>query len=126
MIITTKEIELKLRKDFPSVYKRFGNFIDSGYIWDTIIDVINDSTLMNHIIYANDVLLIPPVRCHLLTKKDILKNISGEDRKAIGACYGFIFKEIFKYSQQQSISCILGDMKTATRFSNPSEPVKVI
>ena len=64
MIITTKEIELKLRKDFPSVYKRFGNFIDSGYIWDTIIDVINDSTLMNHIIYANDVLLIPPVRCH--------------------------------------------------------------
>ena len=118
MNIDIEEIERKIRYKFPTAYKRFASFIDSGYLWDSVVDVINNAEIMKNIIFCNDVMKIPPVKTHIMILGNSLRELDNNEKQALGAIYGFIFKEIFGYSKQESVSCVINTVKTATRFSN--------
>lgn len=123
MIITGKDIERELYTNFSTKYRRFSGFIDSGYLWDLVIKTINDVELMKNIIFCNDIMKIPPVKVFVLAQKPALPELKNPEKQAVGAVFGFIFKDIFGYTEQESVSCVVNTIKTASRFYNPIEEV---
>ena len=122
MIIAHGKIEKELRTGFATKYKRFSGFIDSGVLWDKVIYTVNDSRLMENIKFCNYVMKIPPVKPFLLVNKLENYPMSKEDNQAVGAIFGFIFKDVFGYKNQESMSCRINTIKTASRFfDEPSD-----
>ncbi|MCI9311410.1 MAG: hypothetical protein HFF51_09950 [Lawsonibacter sp.] len=121
MKIQVQGLKGKVQQEFPKKYHRFAAFVNSGPIWDEFCEVLQDKDLLSHIIFCNDVMLIPPVRTHLMISgyrsgPAAGRKLEDEEKKALGAVYGFLFKEIFHYSQQESVSCVINTLKTATRY----------
>lgn len=123
MIITCQYIEKELHTNFARKYRRFAGFVDSGYLWDLIITTINDAELMRNIKFCNDVMQIPPVKVFVLAQRATLPELSNSDKQSIGAVFGFIFKDVFGYKNQESISCVVNTIKTASRFYNVEENI---
>lgn len=125
MKLTSVDIINKINADFSGVYKPFSNFPNSGVLWDECIDTIKDAKLMNNIIFCNDILMIPPVKVFLAANQSINIVLPDEDKKAIGAFWGFVFKFVFNYKNQKSISVRINNVKSATYFFDAPQPVEV-
>lgn len=121
MVISCAKIEQELRNDFSTRYRRFSSFVDNGDLWDRIIDTVRDVELMKNIVFCNDVMKIPPVKTFIMAQKTPLKDLENDEKQAIGAFFGFIFKDVFKYTGQESVSCVVNTVKTATRFCEPKD-----
>lgn len=102
MKISSSSIISKINSDFTSAYKPQSNFPGSGALWDECINTIKDAKLMNHIIFCNDVMKIPPVKTFLMANNSAIPPFSNEEKKAIGAFWGFVFKFAFGYTQQKN------------------------
>lgn len=127
MIISPSLIIDKINSDFASVYKPFTNFHGSGLLWLECLNTINDVKLMNHIIFCNDVLQIPPVKVFLMANNNLNQEFNNFEKKAMGAFWGFVFKFVFGYrSQKENVPINTKGVKKATQFNNfPSQVVVV-
>ncbi len=123
MIISTSTIEKKIYEDFAKTYKAFGNFMDSGELWDNCILAIRDATLLGHVIFCNDIHQIPPVHTFLKANKNIKSDLTQMEKRSIGAFWGFVFKFVFGYSNQKSVTARVNSIKTATYFFGNNESV---
>lgn len=123
MTITGREIERVFRAEFPAKYRRFAGFIDSGELWDRFNATIHDDQLMRNIKFCNDVMLIPPVKVFIMAQKTTLHDLENTEKQTIGAAFGFVFKDIFGYTSQEKVSCVVNTVKSASRFSSPGEEV---
>ena len=56
---------------------------------------------MDRIIFNNDVMQIPPVKTFLMANQAIQPLTNNEEKKAIGAFWGFVFKFVFWYTNQK-------------------------
>ena len=126
MEFTTEEIINRINDEFASVYKPFSNFPNSGALWNHCTDTIRDARLMNNIVFCNDVLQIPPVKVFLMANKNISADLTNEEKKSIGALWGFVFKFVFGYRNQKSISVRVHTVKTATYFSDCAQDIKIV
>ncbi|MDB2102643.1 hypothetical protein PMW00_06345 [Clostridium paraputrificum] len=126
MNITTKRITEEVNNEFAKTYKAHGSFINSGSLWDKCIDTVGNVELLNHIIFCNDVLKVPPVKVFLLVHDDDFSNLTDFDRKCLGAFWGFVFKFIFMYNNQKSTSISTKGIKTATYFYDAQTNINVI
>ncbi len=79
-----------------------------------------------NIIFCNDYLEMPPVKVFAIVNNKT--DLSDENKKSIGAFWGFVFKYVFGYKNQRSISVRgkSGNIKTATYFYDISSPVEVV
>lgn len=127
MNFTSKQIENTIYTDFTHAYKPFSNFKNSGPLWDACIDYVNNSDLMNGMIFSNDILQIPPVKVFIAINKQF-NNLSDYEKKALGAFWGFVFKFVFNYRNQRSVSIInnTNNIKSATYYYDDSINIKVI
>ena len=125
MIFKSTDIINKINSDFSNTYKPFSNFPNSGLLWNECINTILNPKLMINIIFCNDILQIPPVKVFLMANKNISDNLSDDDKKAIGAFWGFIFKFVFGYRNQKSISVRVRNVKSATYFFDCPQDVDV-
>jgi len=125
MEIKSEDIITKVSADFAGVYKPFSNFPNSGLLWNECINTVQNAKLMNHIIFCNDVLQMPPVKVFLAANNNISIVLTDEEKKAVGAFWGFIFKFVFGYRNQKSISVRVNNLKSATYFFDASLPMEV-
>ena len=125
MKVTSSEIINKINCDFSSVYKPFSNFPNSGVLWNECINTIKDAKLLNNIIFCNDVLQIPPVKV-FLAAKNISTVLTDDNKKSIGAFWGFVFKFVFGYRNQKSVSIRINSVKSATYFFDVPQDIEVI
>ncbi|MGL5258209.1 MAG: hypothetical protein ACRC76_14370 [Proteocatella sp.] len=126
MKISSSSIISKINSDFTSVYRPQSNFPGSGALWNECINTINDTKLMNHIIFCNDVMKIPPVKTFLMSNNAIVSLLSNEEKKAIGAFWGFVFKFVFGYTQQKdNVPINTKSVKKAAYFYDPVEHIEV-
>ena len=125
MKISTLNIINRIDYEFTNVYKPFSNFPHSGKVWNECIATVRDSKLMNNIIFSNDVLLAPPVKVFLMANGKLDDELSDYEKKAIGAFWGFIFKFVFGYRNQRSISIRVNDVKSATYFFDNPQPIEI-
>lgn len=125
MEVTSSEIINKINSDFSSVYKPFSNFPNSGVLWNECINTVKDAKLLNNIIFCNDVLQIPPVKV-FLAAKNISTVLTDDNKKSIGAFWGFVFKFVFGYRNQKSVSIRINSVKSATYFFDVPQDIEVI
>jgi len=126
MVFTYQNIERELRTNFARKYRRFAGFIDSGDLWDRVIKTINDTELMRNIKFCNDIMQIPPIKVFVMAQGPTLPKLSNSEKQSVGAVFGFIFKDVFGYTKQMSVSCVINTIKTATRFYNADEDIGVM
>ena len=125
--ISTSHIISKIDLDFAKTYKAQSNFVNSGKLWDACIETVQDPILMNHIILCNDSMKIPPVKIFLTVNTDIKVVQSAEEKQAIGAFWGFVFKFVLDYkSQKEGNEINIKGVKEATRFYETVDTVSVI
>ncbi len=127
-IIDCSTLEAHIRTEFPIKYRRFAGFPDSGPIWDEVIALMQDGEALSHIKFCNDVMKIPPMRTHLMVSAyrggaAAARALGTEEKQALGAVYGFLFKEVLGYTGQESVSCVINSVKMATRFLEPGDEV---
>jgi hypothetical protein len=125
MKLSSIDIINKVNAEFSSVYKPFSNFPNSGLIWDECINTIKNDKLVNNIIFCNDTLHIPPVKVFLMANKLLNAELTDNEKKSIGAFWGFVFKFIFNYTNQKSISVRVNNIKSATYFFDSPHNVEV-
>lgn len=127
MKISTASIISKINLDFTSVYRPQSNFPQSGLLWNECINTIKDVKIMNHIIFCNDVMKIPPVRTFLMSNNVVIPPFSNEEKKAIGAFWGFVFKFVFGYKQQKdNVPINTKDVKKAAYFYEVADLIEVV
>ena len=127
MKITPAMIIDKINTEFGSTYRPFSNFVNSGDLWNECINAVNDVKLMNHIIFCNDTLKIPPVKVFLMANDSIVGDLTDTEKQFIGAFWGFVFKFVFHYrSQKDSVPINTKGIKKAAWFYDKEAPVEVI
>ena len=127
-VFSTAEITKRIEAEFTQKYKAFSNFPQSGKVWDECLAAVQDAKLMNHLIFCNDVLQIPPVKVFLLANATIGGQLTDEEKKSIGAFWGFVFKFVFGYKNQKSVSVRVADnnLKSATYFFDCPQEIEVV
>lgn len=127
MQIITVAIQEEIRTNFARIYKAFGDFIDSGEIWDLCMGAICDIRLMNHIIFCNDIHQIPPVNTFLKASgAKEMRDLTELEKRSIGALWGFVFKYVFGYRNQKSVAARVNTVKTATYFFDVADVIEVV
>lgn len=135
MVITVDEIVHKTITDFGQKYPHFKEFqTEERYFhyWKLCLQAMQDRDLLGHIIFCNDLFCIPPVKTFLCFFKENLVSITGREdakledfaKKSLGAVWGYLFKYVFEYAGQKSVSVSLNRMfmlKTATYYINPQK-----
>jgi len=124
MQISSSDIKTNIHEDFHKKYKAFGDFVDSGELWDMCISAIFDVTLINSIIFCNDIHQIPPVNTFLKVMQ-ISRDLTELEKRSVGAFWGFVFKFVFGYRNQKSVAARVNTVKTATYFYDVAESVSV-
>lgn len=124
MQISVKEIKQQLYAGFGNKYKAFGGFIGTDY-WNVCLEAICDETLLSHIIFCNDVMQIPPTHT-FLRARPIDAPLSEFDKRAIGAFWGYVFKSVFGYVHQKSVTARVNTVRTASYFSDPPGSVEIL
>ena len=122
--ISVKEIETELYAGFSGRYKAFGGFIDTEY-WNACMAAVQDATLLSHIIFCNDIMNIPPTHT-FLRARPIETPLEEYDKRAIGAFWGYVFKFVFGYTHQKSVTARVNTVRTASYFSDPLGSVEII
>lgn len=135
MIITVDEIVQSTTEGFVQRYPHFKEFqMDGRYTpyWKLCLQGLQDRDLLGHIIFCNDLFGIPPVKSFLCNYAEELKVVTGREdaqlddfvKKAVGAVWGYVFKVVFEYAGQKSVSVSLNKMfmlKTATCYTSPQK-----
>jgi hypothetical protein len=135
MIVTTDDIVRDVAAGFAEKYPHFKEFQNNEHYfpyWKLCIQALRDRDLLGHIIFCNDLFAIPPAKTFLCYFANELVAATGRDdaqlddfvKKAIGAVWGYVFKNIFEYAQQKSVSVSLNKMfmvKTATYYFAPQK-----
>lgn len=135
MIITAEEIVQQTCEGFSQKYPHFKDFQNQeAYFpyWKLCVQALQDRDLLGHIIFCNDLFGIPPVKTFLCNYAQELKEITGREdaqladytKKAIGALWGYVFKVVFEYAGQKSVSISLNKLfmvKTATCYTQPQK-----
>jgi hypothetical protein len=126
MQICSSEIRREIDERFPSIYKAFGQFVGSGELWDACIAAVQDVKLLGHIIFCNDIHQIPPVHTFLRANKTIRRDLSETEKRSVGAFWGFIFKFVFGYRNQKSVTARVNTVRTASYFFDAPEEVEIL
>lgn len=135
MIITVDEIVQSTTTGFAQKYPHFKEFqTDPRWFpyWKLCLQALQDRDLLGHIIFCNDLFGIPPIKTFLCSFEAELKEITGREdarlddfvKKAVGAVWGYVFKTVFDYAQQKSVSVSLNKvfmLKTATCYAAPQK-----
>jgi hypothetical protein len=126
MEISTNMIKEAIYADFSRIYKAFGDFIDSGEIWDLCMDAVCDVKLMNNIIFCNDIHQIPPTNTFLKARDaNAMRDLTELEKRSTGAFWGFVFKFVFGYRNQKNVAARVNTVKTASYFFDVAEPIEV-
>ena len=126
LVFTTRQIETAIYSGFAGKYRRFSKFVDSGNLWTLLLTTIRDAELMRNIKFCNDILMIPPVKVFITVHEASLGDLTNAESQSIGAFFGYLFKHVLGYTGQESVSCIINTIKTATRFYGDIDTKSII
>lgn len=123
---TSKGIIETIERDFAVEYKPFAKYqLENLPLYAACIDFINNTDMMNKMIFANDYLEIPPVKTFIACKKEVCKTLSDYDKKFLGAFWGFLFRCLgYEDSKKVALGKNLS-LKTGLFFRNNAENIVI-
>ena len=125
--MTTNEINMVLEEKYAP-HKAL--FESNPALWDLCADTATTPEVLTSIEFANDWLGIPPVKSFLAYNRASLEELYGSTivfddavKRAIGAFWGAVFKELLGYEKQKSVAITVRGMnfKNATVFERDSK-----
>jgi hypothetical protein len=66
------------------------------------------------------------VHTFLRVRRDLRQDLSELEKRSIGAFWGFVFKFVFGYRSQKSVTARINTVRTATYFFDPLEEIEII
>lgn len=109
-------IAKEIKNNFStSCYRSFSQIIGTK-LWYDIIKITSNDILMECIIYANDVLAVPPVKTFLYMADLEHEVFQDRIKQCMGAVFGFLFCELLGYSDKQQVYCGVANVKKAAKF----------
>ena len=126
----TSDILKKIVDGFGTQYPQFKEFQHHQRYreyWNLCIQCVNERDLLVCILFCNNVFAIPPVKTFLTYYKGDLIEITGDPevkldaytKRAIGAFWSMVFKNVFNLTEQRSVSVSMNDcfkIKTASVY----------
>jgi len=92
------------QSDFLSKYKGKASFVETSPYYSTFLSFLDNADLINHVIFCNDVLQLPPVYVFVKYYKDVfVEPLSTNDKRGLGACFGYLFQHVYRYGSARSI-----------------------
>jgi len=137
MKIATAEIVNKINDSnsgFTKVYQQFTKLTQSPQ-WEKCLAAVKDPELLKHIIFCNDTMGTPPVKVFLTAlikaDKNSITELAPQQRKELGAFWGFVFKEVFHYKEIKNVSFgnipgIKLGIRTAACFLGKPEEIEIV
>lgn len=100
--------------DFLKKYKGKNTFVKDSKYYQYFLVSLEDTKLYEHIVFCNDVLGIPPIYVLIMYYRDqFSKKMTAHEKQGLGACLGFLFKEIFGYKGTKTVW--VGEQKTGVK-----------
>ena len=94
MEIRSTEIVDRLENEFAGIYRPFAKF-QGKPLWGECLVAVKNPELMGHINFNNNTMGIPPVVSFLSAPNGVPDTLSDDERKFIGAFWGFVFRKVF-------------------------------
>ncbi len=124
LTFTSQEIIDSVNKGFATVYRPFAKFKqDCPAVWEQCIRMIEDTQLLQTIIFCNDNFQIPPVDTQFAATKEWNYQLTDFEKKAIGGFWGYVFKNIFQYAEQKQRLAKSPLFRYATYFEKPADEI---
>ena len=121
---TPEEIIEDLETNFPFISKPFARYCnETSPLWTRCLEIIRDVEMMNHIVFCNDYLQIPPA--HVVGEILADVELSAYDKKFIGAFWGHIFSS-FGYRETVKLGAKKRRIKTALYYMDNEDKVVVV
>lgn len=121
---------------FAKVYKQFTALVKNQARWKQCLGAVKDRELLKNIVFCNDTMGTPPVKVFLtaLLKADkaSITELTPQQRKEIGAFWGYVFKEVFGYKAVKNVSVgkiqgvSLGIRTAACFLEGPAGGVEIV
>lgn len=124
--MTEEEIRAAFDEKYPPHHTLYENYPE---LWDLCCDAATTPDILTGIRFANDWLSVPPVKSFLLCSQTRLHELYGPTitfddsvKRATGAFWGAVFKELLGYTAQRTAAITVPGMnfKTATVFQKKS------
>lgn len=112
-------------EEFLRTYKGSTTFVnEEKQYYLLFLELLKDERLLSHIRFANDTLAIPPLKSFVLYERDVLKKdvftkeMSRNAKRGLGACFGYLYKEIYGgYAAEQGwVNDKVTGIKTASFY----------
>jgi len=116
---------------FVGAYPHFKEFQERddyrGY-WSKCVESVMDRDFLVCVIFCNDMFAIPPVKTFLTYYREDCIALTGDKqarldtfvKRGIGAFWGMVFKFVFGYTEQKSVSVSMNEyfmVKTASVYA---------
>jgi len=124
MKITLLEIEKQIVDGFQDKYRPFTNFMNTK-LWNHCMEGVRDKLLLENLIFCNDHLKLPPADI-FLKLRPCKEPFTNEDKKAIGAFWGYVFQFVLNYSVGKEIPVWTNTLNNASYFSKPISQVEIV
>ena len=131
----TDQVVQKVTDGFGDTYTQFREFQQNPEYrsyWEKCVESISNRDFLLCVVFCNDTFGIPPVKTFLTHyREDFIKLTNDEYarldaflKRSIGAFWGMVFKFVFGYTEQKSVSVTMNDyfmIKTASVYSGKSD-----
>lgn len=128
-IVSTMEVAERLNDEFWSSNPFFPSYRDTS-LWAACMRFVENPMYLAGIIFANDILGIPPAESSIeLGKKenrDLFRvDLPDRDKQFIGAFWGFVFRKVLAYRDLNIVDVEQPPCSYATRHTDPERPILV-
>lgn len=115
---TPGEVVKAVEDGFRDIFKPFHKYQTQQHeLWNRCIGTISDHSKLDKIVFANDLLKIPPAKVFLAFNPDLSDSLSTPlDKMFMGSFSSYVFGSVFGYKNRKQVATGLPSLKTALYF----------
>lgn len=126
---TPTELVKMLADGFGQTYKPFAKYRnEQSELWTKCISTISDNSVLEKIIFCNDIVRLPPVKVFLCLHPEITesKKLTAYDKKFLGGFFSYIFTVIFCYKLKKQVGINNPCIRTALYFYDRTDDIVIV
>ena len=117
-------------REFLRMYRGGETFLSEGRkYYEAFLQLLKDEALLEHIRFCNDVHKIPPLKSYILYERNIKKSTLFNEKldsektgmkikQGLGACFGYLYRVLYKEEGYEAVSAWFADEKTGLRSAS--------
>lgn len=123
------ELISMLEEGFAEIYRPFANYQRQQHpLWQKCIETISQHSILDKIIFCNDVVHLPPVKLFICLHPEVAgdKKLCACDKKFVGCFWSYLFTTIFCYRFKKQVGIKNPCIKTALYFFDRPDNIIIV